>query len=204
MLSKFGFTTSKAAKRKKDEYEKKDCKKKYERKREHVFLTRWTEQFPGLQYEIASDEASKPNTSDHEQTTVACSGGDETASSASENADSDFGVMYCKVCREYSDYTDKSSSLFLGTSKFRKDTLTAHWKSLGHKRCFQRKQLCEKTEQNSTGESVGPIVDMFRRVDQNTEEKIKKIIKTVYCLCKNEWSFSMYPKLLLLQEINGM
>lgn len=195
MLSKFGFTSSKPVKRKKNESEVRECKRKYESNRSRVFLSRWTEEFPGLKYEnikIAShsDEASsssttststssKSNTSDREQTRSS-----ETASSTS-----DAGVMYCNVCREYSDYADKSSSLFLGTSKFRKDTLTAHWNSQGHKKCFARKQLCEKTEQNSTQESVaivGPIVDMFRRVDQNTEEKIKKIIKTVYFLCKNE------------------
>lgn len=52
-------------------------------------------------------------------------------------------MMICQTCLDVPECSDKASTLISGTRAFRKDTLTAHWKSKSHKACEERKQLLE-------------------------------------------------------------
>ena len=120
-LTKFGFTTSKEGPQK-----NRKSKESYEKKRPRLFIESWKDEFPGLQYTESHDEGDA----------VA---GPSTSSSRPDTQD--LGIMFCQTCRDYDKYSDHSSSMFIGTSKFRKDTLTSHWKSRAHIRCSEKKEV---------------------------------------------------------------
>ena len=52
--------------------------------------------------------------------------------------------MNCQTCLDVPECSNKASTLIKGTTAFRNDTLTAHWKSKSHKAYEERKQLLEK------------------------------------------------------------
>jgi hypothetical protein len=42
-------------------------------------------------------------------------------------------MMNCQTCLDVPECSNKASTLISGTTAFRNDTLTAHWKSKSHK-----------------------------------------------------------------------
>ena len=44
---------------------------------------------------------------------------------------------FARLCRDYPELADKNSSMYLGTSAFRKDTLISHRKGVGSLRFSQ-------------------------------------------------------------------
>jgi len=101
--------------------------------------------------------------------------------------------------------------MFIGTSTFRKDILTAHWKSQSHVKSTERQALLIKAKSNAAStsqetdiENVGAIVECVRKIDSSNEERIKKLINTVYYVCHEEIAFKSYNGLIGLQEKNGL
>ncbi|XP_033756125.1 uncharacterized protein LOC117338870 [Pecten maximus] len=111
------------------------------------------------------------------------------------------GIMYCDICRKNRNLADQSSSMFIGTSSFRRDTLVSHWKSSSHQRCEERKKPQESSSSSSLAAS-GPIVDMARKMGEDVEKQIEKLINTAYFVCKEEMPFQSYPSLINLQLKN--
>ena len=108
-LTKFAFSTSTIKKTDDHDDEKKEKKKQYETKRERNQQENWADEFPSVRHAVPLDEEGNIDESTPK-------------------------VMFCQTCRDYPDLADKNSSMYLGTSAFRKDTLISHWKSVFHKR----------------------------------------------------------------------
>lgn len=182
-LTNFGFTTTGKKKETKDEEDAKLRKKEYEAKRQRTYLPSWEEEFPGLKYFTSTDDDGNVD-------------------------DSKPKVMKCQICNDYPVFADKSCSLYVGTSAFRKDTLTAHWKSGSHRRCEEQRKTDERKKLETTGSasssSSGPLLSCVRKMEREQEDKRKKLINTVYFICKHEMPFADFPRLIELQEVNGL
>lgn len=119
-------------------------------------------------------------------------------------SDAENDIMYCEICRDNEITADKSCSMFLGTSTFRKDTLLFHWKSQSHTKCAERQSVKLKSKTSKGSHLVGQIVECVKRMDNNLAEKCGKLFNTVYFVCKQEMPFTSYPTLIALQEKNGL
>ena len=182
-LMKFCFTTSSSKKKRTQDETTKEMKKAYEAKRERLFQSNWIEEFPGLKYAVPID--------DHGET-------DDTKKN----------IMICKVCLDNQEFADRNCSLFLGTSTFRKDTLIAHWKSVAHRRCEEKQKQKERMKMETTGSETpgtsGPLVNLVRQMEKEVEDQIIRLFNTAYFICKQEKPFTDYPRLIVLQEVNGL
>ena len=113
--------------------------------------------------------------------------------------------MFCQTCRDYPELADKNSSMYLGTSAFRKDTLISHWKSVSHKWCEDKKKVETKSKSDdSTATSSGPLVEVVKKMEHGLQEQIIRLINTAYIVAKYEKPLTDYPRLILLQEVNGL
>ncbi|CAG2240803.1 unnamed protein product [Mytilus edulis] len=50
----------------------------------------------------------------------------------------------------------------------------------------------------------GPLLSCVRKMEKENEDKIKKLITTAYFICKHEKPFTDFPRLIELQEVNGL
>ena len=112
------------------------------------------------------------------------------------------GIMFCSVCRAYPDTADKTSNLFKGVSgEKRIETLFHHHKSGTHRRCEDHKDRDRRGV-------VGPLVDVVKKQRTNLNEKDKRQLtakmNTAFYVAKTKGSFSSYPELCKLQEVNGV
>jgi hypothetical protein len=114
-------------------------------------------------------------------------------------------MMNCQTCLDVPECSNKASTLISGTTAFRNDTLTAHWKSKSHKACEERKQLFEKAqsrhefpctskEERPSIACVGSMVNCVRRQARENEEKIKKTHQHCLPCLQNGVSFLGLPK----------
>ncbi|VDI00488.1 Hypothetical predicted protein [Mytilus galloprovincialis] len=117
-------------------------------------------------------------------------------------------TMICQTCNNYPDLADRNCSMFIGTSAFRKDTLIAHWKSNSHRKCEEKKKSDEMKTIEASGScsssQSGPLLSCVRKMEKENEDKIKKLITTAYFICNHEKPFTDFPRLVELQEVNGL
>lgn len=106
-------------------------------------------------------------------------------------------AMCCTVCRLFPTRTDKSSAFYIGTNSYRIDSIKSHSSSLPHVACVAAKK---RADNPGTG-----LMDIhIRRVNQEANSKMAKIIRTAYHVIKQDLPLSTFEHLLLLQEVNGV
>ena len=50
----------------------------------------------------------------------------------------------------------------------------------------------------------GPIVSLVKQMEKEAEDQIIRLFNTAYFICKQEKTFTDYPSLIVLQEMNGL
>ena len=108
------------------------------------------------------------------------------------------GELFCKVCREYPELSDKDSTLVKGIrEKYRKETLKYHNKSAKHIKCIEKKQVLENP-------TKAPLAKSTKILDEKNSVTYEKLFNTAYYIAKENESFAKYPSLLELQKKNGV
>ena len=111
--------------------------------------------------------------------------------------DKDQNKMCCQLCRAFPALTDVNSSLFAGTSGFRRTTIQAHARSKSHHRCFEAKCARENP-------AAAPIGRVLRNMSAEVQEKLGMLFNTAYFVGKENLAFSKFPELCKLQMKNGL
>ena len=115
-------------------------------------------------------------------------------------------LMFCKICRDYPNVADKTSSFFTGTDAFRKDNIQGHDNSKQHMKCVGKQKLEKcKAEAESKGEMYnGPIPSSFCKLTEEQQQEILKLFNTAYFVVKQEMSFLTFRYLIRLQIKNDL
>ena len=100
------------------------------------------------------------------------------------------GQMHCKVCRDFPNIADKTSS-FTGSKSFHASNIKGHDQSRRHAKCVEARKAREAP--TST-----PIHLGLRNLNAMTEEKLVKLFNTAYYITKNERPFSDFNQLCML------
>lgn len=80
------------------------------------------------------------------------------------------GKMYCRVCKDFPNIADKSSSFFTGNNSFHVGNVKGHDQSRRHVRCEEAKKAREVPE-------ATPIHKGIRNLNQQTLDKLEKLLK---------------------------
>lgn len=107
------------------------------------------------------------------------------------------GKMYCRVCKDFPNIADKSSSFFTGNNSFHVGNVKGHDQSRRHVRCEEAKKAREVPE-------ATPIHKGIRNLNQQTLDKLEKLFNTAYYLAKSGRPFSDFNQLCILQVKNGV
>ena len=105
-------------------------------------------------------------------------------------------TLFCKLCRQYAELSDKGSSLVTGVTKqFKKETLKFHNKSVKHQLCVNKQKF-----QNKPSET--PLAKSFRKANELNMPQYDALFNTAYFVSTENESFLKYPELLNLLEKN--
>lgn len=108
------------------------------------------------------------------------------------------GILYCKVCKEFSQLSDPKSSLVVGIKeKHRKESLKWHNKSLKHVNCVEHKKALANPTQTKMAKTI-------KKVDEKNSELYEKLFNSAYYIAVEGDSFTKFPKLCALQAKNGI
>ena len=107
------------------------------------------------------------------------------------------GKMYCRVCKDFPNIADKSSSFFTGNNSFHVGNIKGHDQSRRHERCVEAKKAREALD-------ATPIHKGIRNLNEQTLDKLEKLFNTAYYLAKNGRPFSDFNQLCILQVKNGV
>ena len=82
--------------------------------------------------------------------------------------------LFCGICRKFPSIADTKSSLFTGiSSKFKKETLKFHDRSLKHRRCVDHQKVIENPSSSSMAKSA-------KNNDAKNFEVYEKLMNTAY------------------------
>lgn len=96
----------------------------------------------------------------------------------------------------------RQSSFFNGGSEsFRYQTLVAHGTSVKHNKCAAAEQEAIARQKQR---EFGPVVDGFRRMEEGMRQSMTTLFHVSYFVAKNELPFTMFPKLVSLQQRVGV
>ena len=104
--------------------------------------------------------------------------------------------MYCIVCQQFPAKADRGGSFFKGTRNFRKQALDAHDKSRQHLQCVLAKRVADNL-------SAGPLHNWTQGSNNDTIERIVKLINTAYHIANSEHPFTTKEKTVALLKKNG-
>lgn len=107
------------------------------------------------------------------------------------------GKMHCRVCREFPNIADKSSSFFNGNNSFHLGNIKGHDQSRRYVRCVEAKKAREVPE-------AAPINIGIRNVNEQTQDKLEKLFNTAYYIAKSGRPFSDFNQSCILQVKNGV
>ena len=82
--------------------------------------------------------------------------------------DKEKNTMKCRLCRSFPEIADKTSSLYIGTSGFRRTTIQAHAKSKSHFKCFEANSAKENP-------AAAPMGIALRNMNAQVKEKLRTI-----------------------------
>ena len=105
--------------------------------------------------------------------------------------------MKCRVCRSFPEIADKTSSLYIGTSGFRRTTIQANAKSKSHFNCFEANSAQENP-------AAAPMGIALRNMNAQVKEKLRKLFNTSYFVSKENLAFAKVLQLCKLQMKNGL
>ena len=106
--------------------------------------------------------------------------------------------MFCKVCRQFPEQSDKESSLMKGVTKnFKKETLKFHAKSVKHMLCVDRKKALDMPDQT-------PLSKSFKKAEELNFPMYEALFNTAYYIAEENKSFLKYGELLNLLEKNNV
>lgn len=106
--------------------------------------------------------------------------------------------IWCSVCRLYG--KDKTAAFSIGTSNLKKETVKKHFQSGQHADTLKIKIARQCIEANSDTK----ILKGLKQMEKGTEEKMIKIFRTAFHVAFYEKPFTEFPRLLELQECNGL
>ncbi|MES9884373.1 MAG: hAT transposon family protein [Sedimenticola sp.] len=106
--------------------------------------------------------------------------------------------LFCDVCREFPDYSDKDASLVKGIrDKYRKETLKYHNKSVKHVKCVEHKRALQNPIET-------PLSKSIKKLDEKNSVVYEKLFNTAYYVATENEAFVKFPRLLCLQSKNGV
>ena len=111
--------------------------------------------------------------------------------------DKEKNTMKCRLCRSFPEIADKTSSLYIGTSGFRRTTIQAHAKSKSHFKCFEANSAKENP-------AAAPMGIALRNMNAQVKEKLRKLLNSSYFVSKENLAFAKFPQLYKLQMKNGL
>ena len=103
----------------------------------------------------------------------------------------------CDVCCGFPALADVSSSLYIGTSGFRRTTLQAHARSKSHHKCSEAHRARENPD-------AAPLGILLRNLTAQINEKLSKLFNSAYFISKENLAFAKFPELCKLQMKNGV
>ena len=105
--------------------------------------------------------------------------------------------MLCKVCKDFPNIADKISSIFSGSKRFHLSNIKGHNQSRRHAKCVEAQKAREALAST-------PIHLGLRNLNSMSEEKLVKLLNTVYYMAKKEQPSSDFKELCMLQVKNGV
>lgn len=116
----------------------------------------------------------------------------------------DDNVMFCDFCRQAGRDLAGNTDFLDGTRKFKRENIVAHNASVRHGKC--RDHIINKSSGRSF--QTSKIGQQFLEAEVKSNEKdltdLRMKFNTVYCIAKEELSFTKLKPLLLLQVKNGI
>ncbi|GFT95914.1 zinc finger protein [Nephila pilipes] len=106
--------------------------------------------------------------------------------------DREKNIMFCKVCKQFSNSKQKSIRFVSGTSNFRASSIQYHEKSVLHAKC--QKQAIAMLNGNSNS---WEILDSDRR-------KLMQVLKLVYFMIQTRSPYTYFPHLCETQKKEGI
>ena len=103
--------------------------------------------------------------------------------------DKDQNKMCCQVCRAFPALADVSSSLFVGTSSFRRTTVQAHARSKSHHKCFEANCARENP-------AAAPMGRVLRNTSAEIQEKLRKLFNTALLCWQREFTLYKIPRIM--------
>ncbi len=95
--------------------------------------------------------------------------------------------MICCLCTDFTDYADKSSPFYVGTSA----------KSKAHAKCQFTKRAKEVPK-------TMPMAMIASKMNKEKFEVLRKLFRTAYYVAKKEIALAKFPGLCKLQIANGV
>ncbi|KAG1679024.1 Zinc finger protein 862 [Nymphon striatum] len=98
--------------------------------------------------------------------------------------------LFCDICTKYPSIADTKSTLFQGiSSKFKRESLRFHDKSLKHKLCVEKQNADTKPGQSAMSKCI-------RKIHEQNTEKYEKLMTTAYYVAQECVAFSKLISLL--------
>ncbi|CAL1300322.1 unnamed protein product [Larinioides sclopetarius] len=106
--------------------------------------------------------------------------------------DKEKNIMFCKICKQFSDHRQKGIRFVNGTSNFRASSIQYHEKSVLHARCQKRAIALLNGNSNPL-----ELLDSDKR-------KLVQVLKLVYFMVQTRSPFTYFPQLCESQKLEGV
>ncbi|KAM3877939.1 quattro [Diretmus argenteus] len=99
------------------------------------------------------------------------------------------GLMFCSTCQDFPSKADRTSSLYIGTTAFRFDTLQSHGASKRHNHCMAAASASDP------GAPIPAIIEGVQKMDEGLRLKMINIMHAAYYVAKEELPFTQFQSL---------
>ncbi|XP_062616845.1 zinc finger protein 862-like [Saccostrea cucullata] len=131
----------------------------------------------------------------------------------------DDGLMFCKYCRSFPEFANKSSALYKGTTNLKIDPLISHDKTNEHltvsKHYLTKKNPISNDQNNNEAvaeyrNKLLPVIKdteigkAFYKLSEEEKKKMTVLFNTAYAVARNGKPFSDYLYIYELNSLNGL